>query len=188
MAVTYKDINQLTKKSTVAGTEKIPVSDTEYITPDQIADLAGGGTREIQVDISNLKSNTYISKSDGEEVTYNGWSSTYFIDISGGTQIKADRQLDYSAFYDSTEAFISSAFISTSYLAIPSNAKYVRISGSNSDMAAATVTMMTGEPFVAENVANKVTSISASSTNTQYPSAKCVYDIVGDIETLLAAL
>lgn len=36
-----------------------------------------------------------------------------------------------------------------------------------------------------EDVSNKVTSISAQSTNTQYPSAKCVYDIVGDIETAL---
>lgn len=36
--------------------------------------------------------------------------------------------------------------------------------------------------------ANLVTSISSSSTDTQYPSAKCVYDIVGDIETLLAAI
>ena len=40
MAVTYKDINLLTQKSTVAGTEKIEVSDTEYITPVQIAGLA----------------------------------------------------------------------------------------------------------------------------------------------------
>ena len=34
----------------------------------------------------------------------------------------------------------------------------------------------------------KVTSLSSSSTDYQVPSAKCVYDIVGDIETLLAAL
>lgn len=34
----------------------------------------------------------------------------------------------------------------------------------------------------------KVTSISSSSTDNQIPSAKCVYDIVGDVETLLAAL
>lgn len=40
MAVTYKDIGLLSQKSTVAGTEKIPVSDTEYITPAQIAGLA----------------------------------------------------------------------------------------------------------------------------------------------------
>lgn len=39
-----------------------------------------------------------------------------------------------------------------------------------------------------EQTSNKVTSISSSSTDAQYPSAKCVYDIVGDIETLINAL
>ena len=39
-----------------------------------------------------------------------------------------------------------------------------------------------------ENTSNKVTSLSSSSTDTQYPSAKCVYDLVGDVETLLAAI
>jgi hypothetical protein len=41
-----------------------------------------------------------------------------------------------------------------------------------------------------ENTSNKVTSLSAQSTNTQYPSAKCVYDFVtdqiGNIETALS--
>ena len=36
MAITHKDINLLSQKSTIAGTEKIPVSDTEYITTNQI--------------------------------------------------------------------------------------------------------------------------------------------------------
>lgn len=35
---------------------------------------------------------------------------------------------------------------------------------------------------------NKVTSLSSSSTDTQYPSAKCVYDLIGDIETLINSL
>ncbi len=37
MSVTYKDIDDLSQKSSVAGTEKIPVSDTNYLTPAQIA-------------------------------------------------------------------------------------------------------------------------------------------------------
>ena len=37
-------------------------------------------------------------------------------------------------------------------------------------------------------LSNLVTSISSSSTDTQYPSAKCVYDIIGDVESLLAAI
>lgn len=36
-----------------------------------------------------------------------------------------------------------------------------------------------------QDVSNLVTSISSLSTDTQYPSAKCVYDLVGGIETLL---
>lgn len=39
-----------------------------------------------------------------------------------------------------------------------------------------------------EDKSNKVTSLSASSTDTQYPSAKCVYDMIGNVEVLLAAL
>ena len=39
-----------------------------------------------------------------------------------------------------------------------------------------------------EVTTNKVTSLSSSSTDTQYPSAKCVYDLVGDIETALQTL
>lgn len=39
-----------------------------------------------------------------------------------------------------------------------------------------------------ETSTNKVTSLSSASTDTQYPSAKCVYDIVGNIETILTTL
>ena len=39
-----------------------------------------------------------------------------------------------------------------------------------------------------QTVANLVTSISSSSTDSQYPSAKCVYDLIGDIETLLSQI
>ena len=39
-----------------------------------------------------------------------------------------------------------------------------------------------------QTTSNLVTSISSSSADSQYPSAKCVYDIVGNIETLLAAI
>lgn len=38
----------------------------------------------------------------------------------------------------------------------------------------------------AQTVSNLVTSISAASTDSQYPSAKCVYDLIGDVETLLS--
>lgn len=37
-----------------------------------------------------------------------------------------------------------------------------------------------------QTTANLVTSISSLSTDSQYPSAKCVYDLIGDVETLLS--
>lgn len=39
-----------------------------------------------------------------------------------------------------------------------------------------------------ENSANKVITITAQSTDIQYPSAKCVYDMIGNVESALAAL
>ena len=39
-----------------------------------------------------------------------------------------------------------------------------------------------------ETANNKVTEINSSSTDSEYPSAKCVYDIIGDIESLLGGI
>ena len=74
----------------------------------------------------------------------------------------------------------------------------IQNAASESDVNALSATVLTNE-YVAsmaindlqsdkENVSNKVTSISSASTDTQYPSAKCVYDALGNIESLLAAL
>ncbi len=38
-----------------------------------------------------------------------------------------------------------------------------------------------------ENAVNKVTSLSAQSTDTQYPSAKCVYDLIAGVDALLGS-
>lgn len=55
MSVSYKDISQLSQKSSIAGTEKIPVSDTEYVTPNQIASLGGGGTGPATYTVSDIE-------------------------------------------------------------------------------------------------------------------------------------
>ena len=39
-----------------------------------------------------------------------------------------------------------------------------------------------------EKKENKVTEINENSTDTQYPTAKCVYDLIGDISTILQQL
>ena len=42
-----------------------------------------------------------------------------------------------------------------------------------------------GLGYVPQSASNLVTTISASSTDAQYPSAKCVYDLLGNIEAAL---
>lgn len=37
-----------------------------------------------------------------------------------------------------------------------------------------------------EDTSNKVTSLNQNSTDKEYPSAKCVYNLIGDVETLLS--
>ena len=39
-----------------------------------------------------------------------------------------------------------------------------------------------------EKKENKVSEINENSTDTQYPTAKCVYDLIGDISTILQQL
>ena len=46
----------------------------------------------------------------------------------------------------------------------------------------------TGAVTGLQETSNLVTSLSASSTDLQYPSAKCVYDLVGNVESLLASI
>ena len=41
MSIIYKDINLLSQKASLEGTEKFPVSDTEYVTADQLANYGG---------------------------------------------------------------------------------------------------------------------------------------------------
>lgn len=42
--------------------------------------------------------------------------------------------------------------------------------------------------FSKEDKSNKVTAISSASTDAQYPSAKCMYDLIGDCQTAIDTL
>ena len=46
----------------------------------------------------------------------------------------------------------------------------------------------TGAVTGIQTISNLVTSVSSSSTNSQYPSAKLFYDTVGDVESVLQTL
>ena len=62
MAIIYKDIDLLTQKSSVAGTEKLPVSDTQYITTAQIA-----ASVPVDASLSSSSTNAVQNKAVGTE-------------------------------------------------------------------------------------------------------------------------
>lgn len=67
-----------------------------------------------------------------------------------------------------------------------------KVSADNVDDTSTTNKFVTSSDITkisnAEATTNKVTSLSSGSTDTQYPSAKCVYDLIGDVETILQTL
>lgn len=88
-----------------------------------------------------------------------------------------DVKVNDVSVFDGKEAIIIIKSIDNISLVGDGNISFKTING----------TSITGEGDIPTEVTtNKVTSISSSSTDTQYPSAKCMYDIIGDVESLLS--
>ncbi len=104
-------------------------------------------------------------------------------EITSSNKLSADLVDDTST----THKFVSSSEKTTW------GAKYDKPSGGipSTDMTSAVQTSLGKADTAVQDVSgkedktNKVTSLSSSSTDTQYPSAKCVYDLIGDIDTAL---
>ena len=65
------------------------------------------------------------------------------------------------------------------------NGKFLSTNGTTASWESA---LTSSDISTMQTTTNLVTSLTAQSTNLQYPSAKCVYDVLGDIETLINAL
>lgn len=102
---TYKDINELTQKSSVSGTEKLPVSDTEFITPEQITDNV---TSEGQ----NYIPRCTFSNSGGIDGNYEWFISKDYIPVSNGDTIVWNPGINnwggYLCLFDSDKNFLQS--------------------------------------------------------------------------------
>lgn len=92
MAISYKDINQLTKKQVPSGDEKIPISDTQYITPSDIASLKqainpNGITFVDNVILSGAGASTPIFEFQGLSVLINNYSGLVFTGTTDWSRI-----------------------------------------------------------------------------------------------------
>ena len=93
----------------------------------------GGGNDDYKVIFPTFIPNTYITTS-GAEVSYNGWSSTDFIDLDGYAYVIFENNGDYWDFYDSNKNPIGRSALTDFKCQIPANAKYLRISDRTTKM------------------------------------------------------
>ena len=112
MAVTYKDINQLTQKSSVAGTEKLPVSDTQYITPSQIAGLVGSNFVDKSSDETIAGDKTFtdnIAVVDADHIVYSGGGGSGFTKGHGLVYLEsAANSISFTGLSGEPKAFVVS--------------------------------------------------------------------------------
>ena len=226
MSVTYKDIDELSQKSTVAGTEKLPVSDTEYITPNQIAGLVPTPTVDSAVSLTstNALQNSTIRKNflytpirtitvdSGHRMTPAGVRSSnsdfeiWTIPVTEGYTYALWTRMKLtggSSFYMAIWTDGNDAVVKTEYyytvgsgtvyydnvlLTVPEGATKLNVNLLSSYAVDANIQLFSSYPYGG----GLVKTLSASSSDERFPSAKCVYDAiqasVGNIETLLAAL
>lgn len=104
------------------------------------------------------------------------------VGTTGGTENRLDLKLDNPLFYFDGSYLIQ---VNLDSKVATGDVAYI---GAASGSATYVDGGTTIDVSTKEDKSNKVTSLSSSSTDTQYPSAKCVYDLLGDIETLINAL
>lgn len=171
---TYKDINLLTQKATMAGTEKLPVSDTEYITPDQITQELDEASRTDTVFTGPWEVG-YVIYSNG---TISGSSSYNHAEfpVEEGTVIKLRTDASSAA------AIIAAYNSSNKY----QKDKSVPGTGTVSNYE---YTVPSGITKVIVTVYNSASYKSVELIGPLYSALKkYVDDTVGDIATLLSAI
>ena len=132
-AVTTAIDDTLTQQGKAADAKKVG---------DEISDLKAdlNKFKDGIISFDEIIPNTYISNANGTEVSYNGWDSTNFIDIGdigGFISVSENGSSIYNVYYDSNKTFLSSFTILSdeNLYIIPTNAKYMRVSGSRTFMS-----------------------------------------------------
>lgn len=125
------DANYVTTDDTRLSNARTPLSHTHSAT-----EVKYGETLSF-----TIKKNVYINNSNGSEITYSGWDDTDYIDISGHSKIYCNTNNQWGAWYKSDKTFLSGAnFTNVDYLNVPTNAKYLRVSGTSSIIASLSIT------------------------------------------------
>ena len=170
----------------------IPASDLAgWVLPSAVTDKSVGdlGYTKNEGTVTGAKVNNVLIEDEDGVVDI----GTVVTDVSGKQDvIDASHKLNADLVDD---ASATHKFVTASDKTTWNGKQDALVSGTNiktinneSILGSGDITIQGGDVSGKEDKSNKVTSLSSSSTDTEYPSAKCVYDLVGDIETLLAAI
>lgn len=181
------------KTSDLAGKQDTLVSGTNIKTINNESILGSGNITISGGDMTNVaKTNVDNNFSTGQTISGNCKASAFTSDSSGFV-IKVSDGNEISFGMNAGNAIYLGYDNRTGSTAVPSVYNFGNGTGST---GATSGTIQCGS--VVENgtalsskyeaKSNKVTSLSSSSTDTEYPSAKCVYDMIGDVESLLTAI
>ena len=197
-----KNVNNLTYYTLATGTGSsidLSINSSTYVVTLALKNSAGttisSGTIDLPLE-SVVVSGSYDSTNKKIILTLQSGSTIEFsvADLVAGLQseITSSNKLSADLVDDTstTNKFVTAAN-KTAW-----SAKYDKPSGGipKTDLASAVQTSLGKADSAIQDVSgkedksNKVTSLSVSSTDTQYPSAKCVYDLVGNIESVLEEL
>lgn len=178
-------INKMTK-SQYSGI--VPNQDEIYITTDEadavisVNNITPNSSGNVTLPIPTVNNPTITFTQGGVTkgtITLNQSSNSTIAFDAGGPSITVDQVYDdTSANAQSGVAIAGAGFLTSSSLNGYATQTWV---GQQGYLTSSSIANM-------QTTGNLVTSISSSSTDSQYPSAKCMYDIVGDIETLLQAV
>jgi hypothetical protein len=172
----------------VSGTNIKTINGTSILGSGNIT-IQGGGSGDVNV-IETVKVNGSALVPDANKAV-----DITVPDVSGKVDKVSNPTNGNFASLDSNGNLVDSGHKHSDYLTSHQDlSNYVQKSQTSgllkNDGSVDTNTYLTQHQDISgkEDKSNKVTSLSASSTDTQYPSAKAVYDLVGDIETILASI
>lgn len=174
----------------------LDINNTTYVMTLSLLDkndnVLSTGTVDLPLE-SVVVSGSYDSENKKIVLTLQGGSTVEFSvadlvsglqsEITNANKLSADLVDDTST----THKFTTSANL-TKLSGIETGAEVNIIEGITLNGSALTPSSKVVALTNIETSTNKVTSLSSSSTDTQYPSAKCVYDLIGDIESALETL
>ena len=196
---TVNDLTNYTLKTSTGSLIDLEINETTYVVTLTLKDIDGTVISTDTIDLpleSVVVGGSYDSTNEKIVLTLQNGNT---VDIPVGaliaglqTEITSQNKLASDLVDDSNSG---NKFVTTSEKNTW-NAKYDKPVGGipSTDLSSAVQTSLGKADTAVQDVTgkedktNKVTSIDSNSTDTQYPSAKCVYDLVGNIESILEEL